>query len=104
MLTPRTLRTVVTASLAGLLALLGVGALPASAGAVARDGGDGARVVAEQQVAPRQLDLTVDSPALGGTAKVRLLTPDGWTLGPTGTGRRCGCCTAAAATTPAGRR
>ena len=39
---------------------------------------DGAHVVAEQQVAPRQVDLTIASPALGTTAKVRLLTPDGW--------------------------
>jgi diacylglycerol O-acyltransferase / trehalose O-mycolyltransferase len=39
---------------------------------------DGAAVVAERQVAPRIVDLTVQSPALGGTAKVRLLTPDGW--------------------------
>jgi diacylglycerol O-acyltransferase / trehalose O-mycolyltransferase len=39
---------------------------------------DGARVVAERQVAPRIVDLTVRSPALGATAKVRLLTPDGW--------------------------
>jgi diacylglycerol O-acyltransferase / trehalose O-mycolyltransferase len=40
--------------------------------------GDGARVVAEQQVGPHLVDLTVQSPALGRTAKVRLLTPDGW--------------------------
>lgn len=42
---------------------------------------DGAKVVAETQVAPRQVDLTIDSPALGTTAKVRLLTPDGWSAG-----------------------
>jgi S-formylglutathione hydrolase FrmB len=36
-------------------------------------------VVAQQRVAPRQLDLTVRSAALGRTAKVRLLTPVGWT-------------------------
>ncbi len=40
--------------------------------------GDGARVVAQQRVGPRLVDLTVQSPALGRTAKVRLLTPDGW--------------------------
>lgn len=40
--------------------------------------GDRARVVAEEQVGPRMLDLTISSPALGRTAKVRLLTPDGW--------------------------
>jgi S-formylglutathione hydrolase FrmB len=37
-----------------------------------------ARVVAQEQVGPRLIDLTVQSPALGRTAKVRLLTPDGW--------------------------
>lgn len=37
-----------------------------------------ARVVAEEQVTPRLIDLTVASPALDRTAKVRLLTPDGW--------------------------
>lgn len=41
-------------------------------------GWGGARVVAEEKVGPRLLDLTVSSPALGRTAKVRLLTPDGW--------------------------
>jgi diacylglycerol O-acyltransferase/trehalose O-mycolyltransferase len=34
--------------------------------------------VAQRQVAPRIVDLTIRSPALGRTAKVRLLTPDGW--------------------------
>jgi diacylglycerol O-acyltransferase/trehalose O-mycolyltransferase len=37
-----------------------------------------AEVVREHRVAPRQLDLTIESPALGTTAKVRLLTPLGW--------------------------
>jgi S-formylglutathione hydrolase FrmB len=37
-----------------------------------------AAVVAQRQVAPRQLDLTVRSAALGRTAQVRLLTPVGW--------------------------
>ncbi len=61
------------------------GALPARAAASAVPGtprettaAGGARVVDEEQVAPRQVDLTIDSPALGTTAKVRLLTPDGW--------------------------
>ncbi len=48
------------------------------------DGGDGApaakdrgrAVVAEKRVGPRLLDITVRSPALGRTAKVRLLLPD----------------------------
>ena len=42
----------------------------------------GAEVVAVTQVAPRQVDLSVRSTALGGrTVKVRLLTPDGWNPG-----------------------
>ena len=81
MRTPGGWRVAAAASLAGLVALLGCVAAPAPARAAARDGGDGARVVAEQQVAPRQVDLTVSSPALGTTAKVRLLTPDGWRPG-----------------------
>jgi diacylglycerol O-acyltransferase/trehalose O-mycolyltransferase len=36
-------------------------------------------VVAERRVGPRELDLTVRSAELGRTAKVRLLTPVGWT-------------------------
>lgn len=38
-----------------------------------------AKVLAGQQVSDRLIDLTVDSPALGGTEQVRLLVPDGWT-------------------------
>jgi S-formylglutathione hydrolase FrmB len=38
----------------------------------------GARVVAEEKAGPRLVDLTIDSPALGGPGMVRLLTPDGW--------------------------
>ena len=40
-----------------------------------------AAVVKEYQYADRQLDLTVRSRALGRTAQVRLLTPDGWKPG-----------------------
>lgn len=32
----------------------------------------------EQRIAPRVVDLNIRSPALGTTAMVRLLTPDGW--------------------------
>jgi diacylglycerol O-acyltransferase/trehalose O-mycolyltransferase len=39
---------------------------------------DRASAAALRQVAPRIVDLTVRSPALGRTAKVRLLTPTGW--------------------------
>ncbi|MEU5885108.1 alpha/beta hydrolase family protein [Spirillospora sp. NPDC047279] len=38
----------------------------------------GATVVAETTVAPRTLDLTIESPAMGGREKVRLLVPPGW--------------------------
>lgn len=40
--------------------------------------GRAARVVGEQRPDERTLDLTVDSPALGRTARVRLLLPPGW--------------------------
>ncbi|MCX2926301.1 alpha/beta hydrolase [Streptomyces sp. NEAU-W12] len=46
--------------------------------------GSDADVVDERRVAPRIVDLTVDSPAMGGEAKVRLLTPDGWERGESG--------------------
>lgn len=51
-----------------------VGAAPAAVAS----GGHGAYVMAQQQVGPRLVDLTVQSPALARAAKVRLLTPDGW--------------------------
>ncbi|MFD5570668.1 alpha/beta hydrolase [Streptomyces cadmiisoli] len=38
----------------------------------------GARVLLAQDAGDRLVDLTIDSPALGRTATVRLLTPDGW--------------------------
>jgi len=44
----------------------------------------GAAVVKRTQVAPRTVDLTIRSPALGASAQVRLLTPQGWTAGRTG--------------------
>ncbi|MFB9239954.1 alpha/beta hydrolase [Plantactinospora siamensis] len=40
--------------------------------------GDGAYVTQETVVGQRLVDLTISSPALGTTANVRLLTPDGW--------------------------
>jgi diacylglycerol O-acyltransferase / trehalose O-mycolyltransferase len=61
-------------ALAALLAVgCGNGAEPAHDRAPA-----GATVRAEQRVAPRILDLTVRSPALGADAEVRLITPVGW--------------------------
>jgi diacylglycerol O-acyltransferase / trehalose O-mycolyltransferase len=63
--------------LAGLVAGCGQsGTVPA------RTAAPPAAVVAERQVATRQLDLTVRSAALGRTAQVRLLTPVGWTAQP----------------------
>lgn len=61
-----------------LLALLALLLLPAPASGVDGQGTHGASVVAEEQVAPRIVDLTIQSPALGRTATVRLITPDGW--------------------------
>jgi diacylglycerol O-acyltransferase / trehalose O-mycolyltransferase len=43
--------------------------------------GRGATVFREERVAPRIVDLNIRSPALGTTAMVRLLTPDGWATG-----------------------
>jgi S-formylglutathione hydrolase FrmB len=39
---------------------------------------DGAYVVAQTGVAAHIVDLTIQSPAMGRTAVVRLITPDGW--------------------------
>jgi S-formylglutathione hydrolase FrmB len=58
-----------------LLLLAAVSATRAEATASAPHG---ARIIAEEEAGERLVDLTVDSPALGRTAKVRLLTPDGW--------------------------
>jgi S-formylglutathione hydrolase FrmB len=43
-----------------------------------------APTVTAQRVSARIVDLTVRSRALGTTAKVRLLTPDGWAARTTG--------------------
>ncbi|MGD7786888.1 alpha/beta hydrolase-fold protein [Propionibacteriaceae bacterium Y1700] len=70
------MRTPVARLFALLLIMVGLVAVPASP-AVAHH--RGAEVVAVEQVADRQVDLTVRSDALGGReVKVRLLTPDGW--------------------------
>jgi diacylglycerol O-acyltransferase/trehalose O-mycolyltransferase len=61
-----------------VLTALVMAVLPGAASAAVDRAGGGARVVAEEKVGPRLVDLTVSSPALGRTAKVRLLTPDGW--------------------------
>ena len=66
-----------------LTALLCVGLVTGCGGGgtmpVATSAPSAAAVVAQRQVAPRQLDLTLRSSALGRTAQVRLLTPVGWT-------------------------
>ena len=64
-----------------VLALM-LGAFPAS-GAGLRSSApahqrEGAYVVAQEQIGPHLVDLTIQSSALGRTAKVRLLTPNGW--------------------------
>ncbi|WP_228004150.1 alpha/beta hydrolase family protein [Amycolatopsis sp. YIM 10] len=43
--------------------------------------GTGARVISETYLGERTLDLVIESPALTGTAAVRLLLPPGWTPG-----------------------
>ncbi|MEV4313967.1 alpha/beta hydrolase family protein [Actinocrispum sp. NPDC049592] len=40
-----------------------------------------ARVVSENRLGTRMLDITIDSPALGAAVPVRLLLPPGWTPG-----------------------
>ncbi|WP_030546664.1 alpha/beta hydrolase family protein [Streptomyces albus] len=89
----RILRTAAAAAVAGLAAPpllgaagsaradagpalgLGVGSGPSSV--PGHDGG-GAQVIRERRTGERIVDLTLRSPALGGTADVRLLVPDGW--------------------------
>ncbi|MFX4271528.1 alpha/beta hydrolase [Propionibacteriaceae bacterium Y1685] len=70
------MKTPVARLLALLLIMIGLVAVPAAPAAAHHRG---AEVVALEQVADRQVDLTVRSDALGGReVKVRLLTPDGW--------------------------
>ncbi|MEU9875851.1 alpha/beta hydrolase [Streptomyces phaeochromogenes] len=69
------LRTLLALVVADLLLLAAVSATCAEATVSAPHG---ARIIAEEEAGERLVDLTVDSPALGRTAKVRLLTPDGW--------------------------
>jgi diacylglycerol O-acyltransferase / trehalose O-mycolyltransferase len=69
-----------------LLALAAMAGLVAAAGLLSRGESDSERerthpaatVFHEQRVGPRIVDLNIRSPALGTTAMVRLLTPDGW--------------------------
>src|SRR3954447_22521555 len=67
--------------LAGLVAGCGDGgasARPEPTPTAAESAHPSSAVVAQHRVAPRILDLTVRSPALGRTAQVRLITPVGW--------------------------
>jgi diacylglycerol O-acyltransferase/trehalose O-mycolyltransferase len=68
--------------LAGWLALLVAAPSAAGCGGSGEPGAHGgarrAFVSREVRVAPRLIDLSIRSPALGRTAMVRLLTPDGW--------------------------
>jgi len=64
--------------LAGVLLCVVLAGCGGSGGGQGRTEPDlaGARVLAEHRVAPRELDLTIRSPALGRDATVRLLEPD----------------------------
>ncbi|MFG3254841.1 alpha/beta hydrolase [Streptomyces sp. NPDC048172] len=75
---PRGPRTWATLVLALSLALLLPEARTGAAEPPSAPPSERARVVAEERTGHRQVDLTLDSPALGREAKVRLLTPDGW--------------------------
>jgi diacylglycerol O-acyltransferase / trehalose O-mycolyltransferase len=69
----------VPAVLALVVAVVLVGAgCGADAGSERDRPGRGAVVFHEARVGPRIVDLNIRSPALGTTAMVRLLTPDGW--------------------------
>lgn len=75
----RSLRSVVLAPLVLVVLLV----LAPSAASADRHGppahaNDDAHVVAQTRVAAHIVDLTIQSPALGRTASVRLITPDGW--------------------------
>ncbi|MFH8370183.1 alpha/beta hydrolase [Streptomyces sp. NPDC018031] len=72
--TPATATTATTGSTATTATTDGPGPTDRPAGR----SGPAARVVGEKWTGPRQLDLTIRSPALAGTGTVRLLTPDGW--------------------------
>ena len=66
-----------------VVAGLVVGSVVSIAGAAQQvTADDGAAVVGQTQVAPRTLDLTIQSPALGRTAMTRLLLPPDWDARP----------------------
>ncbi|MFF4234408.1 alpha/beta hydrolase [Actinomadura geliboluensis] len=71
----------------GAVLVAGIGAagtVPAQARALALAGpsakaDDGARITAETKVGTREVDITIESPALGKSVKTRILLPKGWT-------------------------
>ena len=72
-------RFVMAFVLAALLAVTGVAGTASAPSCSARATGQaGAYVVSEERISDRIVDLTVQSPALGRTAIVRLITPRGW--------------------------
>ena len=75
---PGRVRLLIWTALVALIMAILPGTATAAAGGEGGGGTGGAKVVAAEKVGNRLVDLTVSSPALGRTAKVRLLTPDGW--------------------------
>src|SRR5689334_9818699 len=67
------------------------------------DADDGAYVISATRNG-RIVDLTIQSPALQGTGKARLLLPTGWDANRIGPGRSSTCCTEPAPTRPPGPR
>jgi S-formylglutathione hydrolase FrmB len=53
----------------------------AHAQAPRRAADDKAKITSQKALAARQFDLTIQSPALGTSARVRVLVPKGWTAG-----------------------
>ncbi|MEV3926192.1 alpha/beta hydrolase [Actinomadura coerulea] len=73
----------VTAVLAAGLGAVGTGPAQALAGPVRAD--DGARITAEKKIASHEVDIAIDSPALGRAVKTRILLPKNWTRNATAT-------------------
>lgn len=74
---PGSLALLLSLVLAAALAVAVPAARPAAATG-ATGSVTGAKVIAETTVAPRTIDLTVQSPAMDAQEKVRLLVPPGW--------------------------
>ncbi|MFD0534300.1 alpha/beta hydrolase [Actinomadura luteofluorescens] len=73
----------ITVVLAAGLGAVGAGPAQALAGPVRAD--DGARITAEKKIASREVDVAIDSPALGRAVKTRILLPKNWTRNATAT-------------------